>query len=170
MKQFKKLAACLLAAVMVLTMLTACGGGMVNAQLDAEKEATFIEALNDYRKEEGKSALKQDGTMDLVAKRCTRAAVTYTIYPDSVAALSALASAAIMPPSPYTQGDIQVMKDEGRYLRLQIPEAAYSKDAVIRAIQEKGERCALNTDRELTQYGVSVSTFEGTVYVCMFME
>mgnify|MGYP002518946078 CR=1 FL=1 len=169
MKKFKRLAACLLVAVMALAMLSACGG-MVNAQLNAEKEKVFIEALNDYRKEENKNALKQDETMDMVAKNCTKEAVTYTIYPDSLMAKAALASAAIMPPSPYGQDAIMAMMAEDRYLRLQIPETAYSKDAVIRAIKEKGERCALNTDQELTQYGVSVSTYNGTVYVCMFME
>ena len=47
MKMFKRFAAALLAGVMVLAMLTACGGGLSTPTSDVEKaESLYMDAFN----------------------------------------------------------------------------------------------------------------------------
>ena len=59
MKMFKRFAAALLAGVMVLAMLTACGGGSGTSTIGEEFENKFIATLNTLRGEDAEE-LKND--------------------------------------------------------------------------------------------------------------
>ena len=62
MKMFKRFAAALLAGVMVLAMLTACGGGSGTSTIGEEFENKFIATLNTLRGEDAEE-LKNDTDM-----------------------------------------------------------------------------------------------------------
>ena len=73
MKMWKKLVACALAAVMALTLLTACGGGgsssggNTNVVRDKAKEEQAIGWVQEYAKENGLTLEKSEGVTEAAA-------------------------------------------------------------------------------------------------------
>ena len=63
MKMFKRFAAALLAGVMVLAMLTACGGGAAPKSLGQQAEELMMQAVNLAMQADGKGSLQNDPTM-----------------------------------------------------------------------------------------------------------
>lgn len=63
MKMFKRFAAALLAGVMVLAMLTACGGGGAPKSLGQQAEELMMQMVNLAMQVDGKDSLQNDPTM-----------------------------------------------------------------------------------------------------------
>lgn len=76
MKQFKKLAACLLATVMALAMLTACGGSEETLVCDSELETNVIGWIEQYMQENGYE-VTADEKLDTVVEAALPSAVAY---------------------------------------------------------------------------------------------
>lgn len=163
MKQFKKLAACLLAVVMALGMLTACGREILDIQYDAAKKADAVAALNQYFDQTGKTPMVADERMEKAAHNGLEPAVSYLLGKISIED-SALA---IWFSSGLTQSELQNCYNEHRFVKIVIPESQYSQKAVLASL--KREMTKVNAATASTKYGMEVATYEGNVYVAMFM-
>ena len=76
MKMFKKLVAVALAAVMALTMLTACGGSGSSTTVDPEVQAVLA-GLNKRRVELGVGKVQLNSDMNAFAKEVAQARLSY---------------------------------------------------------------------------------------------
>lgn len=162
MKQFKKLALCLLAAVMALTALTACGRTPLDVQYDTEKQAVAEAALSEYLTRENLS-MEKDATMMEDAKQGLEPAVAYL-----TGVLSKRDSAVeILWKVSMSTSELQDCYDEHRFIRIQLKEEQFSQEAVLNNLSKEMKKVAAKTPP--TKYGLCVCTYDGWVYVAMFM-
>ena len=163
MKQFKKLALCLLAAVLALGMFAACGRTPLDIKYDEAKQQTAEAALSEYMQQTGITMAK-DATMMKDAKAGLEPAVAYL-----VGKLSKNDSAMeIYMKVSMDDTELQACYNEHRFIKIVIPEAQYSQETVLNAL--KSEMQKVNAAAAPTQYGISVGVYEDTVYVAMFMK
>ncbi len=168
MKQFKKLAACLLAVVMALGMLTACGESTpsIDIEFEPEKKAVAVEAVQKVVAElPTVNTLTSDAKMETAAKKGLEPAINYYLQkkegkkPNEVAFGLLLASA-----TGYSIDELQQIRREGRYLGMTIPADQFSEEAVVQKLKAKFP----NVD--VSKYGMAVGTHDGVVFVAMFFE
>ncbi len=163
MKKFKRLAACLLVAVMALAMLSACGRTPLDVQYDEAKKADAVAALSQYFSQTGKNPMVADEKMEKAAHNGLEPAVAYLL-----GKISKMDSAIeIWSKSGMTQNELENCYKEHRFVKIVIPESQYSQQAVLSSLNS--EMAKVNAATEPTKYGMEVATYEGNVYVAMFM-
>lgn len=161
MKKFRKAALCLLAAVMALTMLAACGREKLDITVDPEKKAQVINVLNQYLEQTGKPAMHPDEKMEKAASKGLEPSVAYKL-----GKLSKFDYAfEVWSASGMTQSELQKTKDEGRYMGFTLPEKDFNDANIMKKIRKKFPQ-----NVSVTKYGMDVAVYEEVVYVVMFME
>lgn len=163
MKQFKRLAASLLVAVMALAIFTACGS--VREKLEVveqpEKKAVAISTIEKLSDEvPALKELKLDSKMENAAKNGLEPALAYKkgAFPSQLAfalEMSRVTGIDIF--------ELEKIYNENRYVGFSIPESQFS-EATLKA------RLKSSIPQNVTKYGIAVATYEGNTYVAMFFE
>lgn len=163
MKQFKKLVACLLAAVLALAMFSACGRVSLNIQYDEAKKSDAAAALAEYMEQADTFSMTADAKMEKAAHDGLEPAIAYLC-----GKMSKQESAIeIWTRTGMNLDDLQACYDEHRFIRIVIPESEYSYQAVQSKLQS--EMAKVNAATAPTKYGMEAATYEGNVYIAMFM-
>ena len=162
MKQFKKLALCLLAAVLALGMFAACGRTPLDVTVDDAKKAEVVSVLNQYLAANGKPAMTADAKMEKAAAGGLEPSVAYKqgVFHDKVDyALE------VMGKSGLSQSELETIYNEGRYMGFTLPVSKFNDANILTKTKQKFPKKV-----SVTKYGLSVGVYDDTVYVCMFME
>ena len=163
MKKFKKLAACLLVAVMALAMFTACGRTPLDIQYDEAKKADGVAALSQYFSQTDKTPMVADEKMEKAAHNGLEPAIAYLC-----GRVSKVNSAIeIWSKSGMTQSELEACYNEHRYVKIVIPESQYSQQLVYAYLSDA--MANVNAAVEPTKYGMEAATYNGNVYIAMFM-
>lgn len=171
MKMFKRFAAALLAGVMVLAMLTACGGGAVESEFEKKIQDVYMTALNtafstEFENDQDVKALAASTLNNIVDGKVASngAAVSKTIENGK----SILVAMVCVEDAKKTQDTYTALYCEEATAsaitadKSMVSYVKYFVDSLKKAVGEKN-----NTNISLTGLGVATKTVEGKTYIAV---
>ena len=170
MKMFKRFAAALLAGVMVLAMLTACGGGPGESEFEKKVQDVYMTALNtafstEFENDQDVKALAASTLNNIVDGKVASkgAAVSKTIENGK----SVLGAVVCVEDARKTQDTYTALYCEEATAsaitadKSMVSYTEYIVDSVKKAAEKK------NTNISLTGLGVATKTVEGKTYIAV---